>query len=176
MTSNNHSILGYEEYSLEELAEAFVFPAHLTDEERAQADAEIRAYRFLVMQQMPKEVKIQGQLLGLKFRMEDYLKQKVYNQSFTFGACLQEYLNCLGKTPMELAAEIQIAPTKLNQILNNQVNPNIGLAYRLEKHSSKWIPALLWWQLVAKKIEFDIQKDTKNRKREGNKVHFQLAI
>jgi hypothetical protein len=34
---------------------------------------------------------------------------------------------------------------------------------------------LLWWQLVIKKMEYDIQKDTKNRKREGNKVRFTLS-
>jgi phosphomevalonate kinase len=39
----------------------------------------------------------------------------------------------------------------------------------------KKIPALLWWQLVTKKMEYDIQNDTKNRKREGNKVRFTLS-
>jgi plasmid maintenance system antidote protein VapI len=175
MTSNNHSIFGYEQYSLEELAEAFVFPVNLTDEERALADAEIRAYRLHHLAQMPKAVKVRGQLLGLKFRMEDYVKQKVYNQAFTFGACVQMYLDYLEKTPTELATEIQIAPAKLATILKNQAHPNPSWAYRLEKHSGKLIPALLWWQLVAKKMEYEIQNDTKNRKRAGKKVNFELA-
>jgi hypothetical protein len=165
----------YEKYTPEEQAEAYVFPANLTEEERRIMNAEMKELRMQQLAEMSKEDKIRGQLLGLKFRMQDYVKKSAYNQSFTFGVYLQEYLHWSEKTPTELASEIQWQPAKLNLILSDKVTPPMSLMYRLEKHSGALIPALLWWQLVTKKMEYDIQNDTKNRKREGNKVRFTLS-
>jgi hypothetical protein len=165
----------YEKYTPEEQAEAYVFPANLTEEERRIMNAEMKELRMQQLAQMSKEDKIRGQLLGLKYRTQDYVKQNVYNQSITFGACLKEYLQLSEKTLEELASEIQWQPAKLNLILLDKAIPPMFLAYRLEKHSGDLIPALLWWQLVTKKMEYDIQNDTKNRKREGNKVRFSLS-
>ncbi len=165
----------YEKYTPEEQAEAYVFPSNLTEEERRIMNAEMKELRVQQLAEMSKEEKIYGLLLGLRYRTQHYVKQNVYNQSFTFGACLQEYLRLSEKTVEELASEIQWQPTKLNLILADKVMPPMFLAYRLEKHSGSLIPALLWWQLVTRKMEYDIQKDTKNRKREGNKVRFSLA-
>ncbi len=54
--------------------------------------------------------------------------------------------------------------------------PNIPLVYRLEKHSGRLIPALLWWKIFTKKMEAYIQNDTTRRLFEAGKVHFQLAF
>jgi hypothetical protein len=165
----------YEKYTPEEQAEAYVFPANLTEEERRIMNAEMKELRMQQLAQMSKEEKIWGQILGLKYRMARYARQSAYNQLFTFGIYLQEYLHWSEKTPAELASEIQWQPAKLNLILSDKVTPPMSLMYRLEKHSGALIPALLWWQLVTKKMEYDIQNDTKNRKREGNKVRFTLS-
>ena len=42
--------------------------------------------------------------------------------------------------------------------------------YRLESHSGEQIPALLWWKLLVKKLEFDITNNKEQSEVEKEKV------
>jgi hypothetical protein len=125
---------------------------------------------------MSDNEKLQSNLSRLKFQIEDYLQQDTYSDDHSFSAFLKQYLKILSKKQVAFAAEISLHPTKLNQILKHRVMPNLALVYRLEKHSGGLISALLWWKLVAKKMEADIINDNESRLSEARKVRFQVSF
>jgi DNA-binding XRE family transcriptional regulator len=163
-------------YTDKELAEAHIFPTNLSVSERKDIDDEMKTLRLQRLALMSESQKLQGNLLGLKFQIEDSIQQNTYSEKNNFSTYLQAYLRILDKKQVDFAAEIGLHPTKLNQILNNKTMPNISLMYRLEKHSGGFISALLWWKLLTKKMEADIINDTRKRQFEADKVSFQLAF
>ncbi len=163
-------------YTDRELAEAHIFQSDLTAEEKAKADIELKDLRMSRLKQMIDKQKLYADLLRLKFKMEDCIHHENEDTLFSFGVFLQEYLHILNKKQIDFANEINLHPTKLNQIINDKTNPNIALAYRLEKHSGGFITALLWWRLAAKKIELNILNDYSTRKKEADKVIFELEL
>jgi plasmid maintenance system antidote protein VapI len=171
MTNEKKSI-----YSEQELAEAHIFAHDLSPVEKIEADKEMKLLRLQRLVAMSDNQKLQSNLLRLKFLMEDAILQEVYSEKHSFSAFLQAYLKILDKKQVDFATEISLHPTKLNQIINNKVTPNIPLVYRLEKHSGGLISALLWWKLCSKKMEADIKNDTTRRLFEAEKVHFQVAF
>ena len=171
MTNGKKSI-----YLEQELAEAHIFAHDLSPIEKTEADKEMKLLRLQRLVAMPDNQKLQIDLLRLKFLMEDAILQEVYSEKHSFSAFLQAYLKILDKKQVDFATEISLHPTKLNQIINNKVTPNIPLVYRLEKHSGGLITALMWWKLCSKKVEADIKNDTTRRLFEAEKVHFQVAF
>ena len=162
-------------YSDKDLAEAHVFAHNLSPIGKSEAEKEMKLLRFQRLAIMSDNQKLQSDLLRLKFLMEDAIMQEVYSEKHSFSTFLQAYLKILDKKQVDFAAEISLHPTKLNQIINNKTMPNIPLVYRLERHSGGLISALLWWKLLTKKIEADIENDTTKRLFEAGKVHFQVA-
>jgi hypothetical protein len=169
-------MMNYKNYTDQELAEAYIFPSELNEEEKKIADAELKKLRFERLYQMSDAQKQAADILRLKFQIEEYLKNGFYNQTYSFAAFLQEYIRIVSKKQIEFAFEINLHPTKLSSILTNKIDPNIALIYRLEKHSNDIIPAILWWRLWIKKIENKIVNDTEMKKREGYKVRSSLSI
>jgi hypothetical protein len=158
-------------YTNQELAEAHIFPSELSKVEQEIADAELKKLRFEMLNQMSDSERLWGDLLRLKFQIEESLKKEPYSEKFSFATFLQEYVRVLGKKQVVFANEINLHPTKLSSILTNKIDPNIALTYRLEKHSNGLIPAILWWRLWIKKVENDMLNDTETRKKEANKVN-----
>lgn len=153
----------FEHLSEQEMAEAIVFPHELTPDEKVAADAEIKRLRMSRLGQMSDTQQIYAELLRLKFQVEEYLKHGKYEEQYSLGAFLRKYLAVLGRKQKEFAAEINLHPTTLNQILNDKADANASLVYRLEKHCNGLISATDWWNLHAKKIEADIQNDRESR-------------
>jgi plasmid maintenance system antidote protein VapI len=163
-------------YSEQELAEAHIFAHDLSPVEKTEADKEMKILRLQRLATMSDNQKLQSDVLRLKFLMEDAVLQEEYSEKHSFSAFLQAYLKIVDKKQVDFANEISLHPTKLNQIINNKITPNIPLVYRLEKHSDGLISALLWWKLCTKKMEADIKNDTTRRLFEADKVHFHLAF
>jgi plasmid maintenance system antidote protein VapI len=162
------------ELTPEELVEAFVFPIEMTPEEKAASDAEMRAFRKMVLDNMTEKDYITSDVMRLWCLMHDYLQKGKYEKEHDFAVYLQQYIHAFKKKQIDFAAEIGLHPTKLNQILNGKAMPNAALTYRLEKHSGGAIKAQMWWQLIAKRIEYDITNDLDAKRREEKKVTFSL--
>jgi len=158
------------QYTAEELAEAFVFPHGLSKEEKALADEKLRKLRFELLKNRKKEDKIYSDLVRLWILIKEYVKTEIYNPSQSFGFYLGEYISIIRKSKKEFAQDLNIHYTRLSRILNNREEPNIEMCYRLEKHSGELIPALLWWKLMIKKQEYLILQDHETRKIEAAKV------
>ncbi len=158
------------------LADAFVPPHDLSEAEKSGADAELKRLRMLRLGEISDNQKLYAELLRLRYLMEDYLLYGQYTEAFSFGAFLKKYLHIVGRTQKDFASEISLHPTKLNQILNGKIDVNIALVYRLEKHSGGLVPATLWWNLHAKKVEAGISHDHAGRRQEAGKVMHALVF
>ena len=157
-------------YTDEEIADSMLIPADLTEEERQQADEELRQFRFELLKNRTEKERIFSDLLRFRYQIEHYLENDFYNEDYSFGKQLEEYARILKRTKKQLSEDLDIHYTRLSRIINNREDPNTELAYRLEKHSGDLIPALTWWKLVSRKQEYFISKDQKTRKREAARV------
>ena len=157
-------------YSDEEIADSMLIPADLSREERAKANAELKAFRFKLLNNMNEEQRIYSDLLRFKYQVERYLRDSEFDKSKSFGKLLAEYAHVLRMSKKKLSEDLGIHYTRLSRIINDKENPNIQLAYRLEKHSGELISAISWWQLVSKKLEYEIKMDKVTRKKERSKV------
>ncbi len=157
-------------YTKAELAEAFVFPSDWSEEEKAQADKEIWEHRKQRLLNRTPEQNIFSGLLRIRYQLEDYVHSKGYDKEQSVGKYLSAYMRVVGQKQKEMAANIAIHPARLSRILNNKERLSLTLAYRLEVHSGDLIPALLWWKLVQKEMEFEIQSDTTQKELEKKHV------
>lgn len=149
----------------EEIADSMMLPADLTQEQRAQADAEIRAFRFKLLSERIEAQRIYADLLRFRYQMEDYLATSDYDERMKFGTQLSEYIRILKRTKKQVSEELNVHYTKLSRILNDREAPNVEFMYRLEEHSGELAPALLWWKLWMKKQAYDLMRNTEARER-----------
>jgi hypothetical protein len=159
----------------EEIADAMLLPADLTEEEAERVNKEIRDFRFKLLASMTEEQRIYADLLRFRYQTETYLKQKSYQPAMKFGSRLDEYTRILNRTKKEIAADLGIHYTKFSRIINSRETPNLALMYRLEIHSGNLIPALFWWKLLMKEKAFEIVNDTETKKIESAKVKNALS-
>jgi len=159
-----------QQYTEEELAEAFVFPHALTEEEKKKADQELWEFRKKRLQEMTPEEKIYSGLLQIKYQIKAYVESEYYDENKGVSTYLREYMRVVAKTQKELAEDIAVHPTRLSRILNEKEKLSLAIAYRLEGHAGDLIPAILWWKLMQKEVEHEIRTDEKIRKREKKRV------
>lgn len=163
-------------YSPEELAEGYVFPTELSEAEARALREEIRRVREERLRQSGEKERIFADLVRLKLQMRDYIQDRHFDPDMHFGSFLGEYLRIIGRSQKDLAADIGIHPSRFNRILHDREDPNIELVYRLEKHSDRVLPALLWWRLLVKKQEYHLKIDEQARERAARKVKNELKL
>lgn len=117
-----------------------------------------------------------GSMLQLKFRLEEYIDNREFDDKLTFGYFLKEYLQLIHKKRNEFAAEIDIHETLLSQLINNHRAPSESVIIRLELHSNNAIPATYWYRLVEKQKEHFIGTNKELRKMEKRFVKNPLRI
>lgn len=144
------------EYTPEEIAESLVFPGTKNPKKREAMLSELRKFRKEVADAQTGKSKTISQLLQLKFLMEDYLNNDTFNKAFCFGYFLQEYIQRLGKKNKEFAEEIGIDPTELSQVINKRRKPTEKLVFRLEIHSNRNFPAIMWLKLLEKERMYEL--------------------
>ena len=165
-----------DKYTDKELADSFVFRNKLTPRQRAEANAELDAKRKELRQAItPKEILL-SRLLQLKYQIADYLDNPNYDNARTFGFFLKGYVEMLNKKNKEFADDIDINQTELSQILNNHRPPSEKVIIRLELHSNKIIPAIMWHRLVEKEKEHKILTNAELRKKEQEHVRNAVAV
>lgn len=108
-----------------------------SDEERVSESSSLMEYRSKRKKQLPKEQIIRAKLMQLKFKMEDYLKQPVYDKQNHFSEFLQYYIDTIYSKRNEFANDVDISPVKLSQILNNHREPQDEFILKLMIHSEK---------------------------------------
>lgn len=74
-----------QQFTPEELAEAFIFPVKLSTKQQKLADQQLSEALKKSREKMTKEERLAGSLMGLKFRMEDYFKVDKPKEDYSFG-------------------------------------------------------------------------------------------
>lgn len=143
-------------YTPEEIAESMVFPGAKATKEREAILSEFRDLRKRISDNQTEKSKTISLLLQLKFIIEDYLEVSSFNKSYYFGYFLKEYITRLEKKNKEFAEEIDIDPSELSQVIHKPRKPTDKLIYRLEIHSNKNFPALMWFKLLEKQRAYEL--------------------
>lgn len=157
-------------YSDEELVDAMLIPADLTEKESLELAKEMKAIRMQKLGKTTVEDQILADVMRLKFQIDNYLKKEIFTFDKTFGKYLAEYIQILRRNRKDISNELAIHYTKLSRIINDREEPSIELCYRLEKHSAELIKAELWWNLIIKKQGFILSKDKETKILEQQKV------
>jgi plasmid maintenance system antidote protein VapI len=145
------------EYSPEEIAESIVFPGTKDPKGREAELSEFRKFRKKMADKQSEKSKLISQLLQLRFLIEDYLETETFNKNYYFGFFLKEYIIRLEKKNNQFAEEINVNPTELSQIINKHRKPTEKLIFRLEIHSNRNFPALMWFKLLEKERAYELK-------------------
>lgn len=164
-----------EEFTIEEIAEAYLFSGDLEKNEQTEME-EFRRLRAKALLERTEEQRLLSELMRMKLLMRDYFERSGFEEVFSFSKQLEQYIKILGRSHKEFAEDIGLHPTKLSRLLNDRENPNIELTYRLETHCGNIIPAVYWWKLLAKRIEEDVRTDDETRQMEKQRVRNQLKF
>ncbi len=145
-----------DKYTPKEIAESLVFPGTKDKKEREATLTAFRQFRKKIADKQTEKSKLIAQLLQLKFIIEDYLSANTLNKDFYFGYFLKEYISRLEKKNKEFAEEIDVDPAELSQIINKHRKPTEKLIFRLDIHSNKNFPALMWFRLLEKERTYEL--------------------
>ncbi|MHA4811485.1 hypothetical protein ACX0G9_25520 [Flavitalea flava] len=145
------------EYTPEEIAESFVFPGPKAPKEREALLETFRQHRKKVSDKQSGKTKLISQLLQLKFLIEDYIKSEKLNKDYSFGYFLKEYITRLEKKNKQFADEINVDPAELSLVINKHRQPTEKLIFRLEIHSNRNFPALMWFKVLEKDRAYELK-------------------
>ena len=81
-----------EKYTDEEIAEGFMIPETLTEEEQKISDEEFRKIRFRLLNNRTEKQRLMSEITRLRISIKVYLEQEIYDPSFSFGQKLEEYI------------------------------------------------------------------------------------
>lgn len=118
-----------------ENAEFGVDSRYASDKERELDGTELMEARLMRMKNLSKEQIIRAKLLQLKLRMEEYLKNPVCDKRNYFSEFLKLYIDTIYSKRNLFAKDIDIAPVKLSQVINNHREPGEDFIMKLMIHS-----------------------------------------
>jgi plasmid maintenance system antidote protein VapI len=165
-----------EQYTDEEIVDSVLFNEELSAKEQRTVDKEFRKLRLEHLKSLTAKDRLIGDIIQMKVLIKKYFRQDRYNEQYSFANQLKAYIKLTNRSNKEIAANLDIHPTKLSRIVNGRDTPNIELMYRLEKHSDGELPAHYWWRLHSKELEFQIKTNLEQKLKEGEKVSDYLDI
>jgi hypothetical protein len=93
--------------------------------------------RLIKMKNLSKDQINRAKLMQLKLKMDDYLKQPVYDNQNHFSDFLKTYVDAIYSTRNKFAQDINITPIRLSQVINNYREPKDEFIMKLMIHSEK---------------------------------------
>jgi len=163
-------------YTPEDLAEAIAFPVSLSKMQKKTAAKQLAEARRKTQKDMSEVERMSLSILQLKFQLEDYIQNKMFDADKTFGSFLKQYVESLNIKRKQFAEDISIDEALLSQFINEHRMPPDYIAIRLEIHSNNSIPANYWFKLVEKQREHELNNDKEIRKKEKRFVHRKILL
>jgi hypothetical protein len=108
-----------------------------TTKERAHDAVALMEARLERIKELPREQIMRAKLLQLKLKMENYLKEPVYDQQNHFANFVEAYVDTLYLKRSEFARDINVTPVFLSQVINNHREPKEEFILKLMIHSEK---------------------------------------
>lgn len=161
-------------HSPEEMAEALVFPHTESKSEKEAFMFEFRVFRKALSEKQTEKNKRISRLLQLKYSIEDYISSPDFIKDHFFGFFLKEYISRLEMKNKKFAAVIDVDPTELSQIINKHRNPTDKIIYRLDIHSNRNFPAVMWFRILEKDREALLLHNTELIEKEKRHVKRKL--
>lgn len=105
--------------------------------ERESEAASLMEARLMRMKNLSKDQIIRAKLMQLKLKMEDYIKQPMYDGKNHFTDFLKTYVDTIYSTRNKFAHDINITEISLSQVINNHRDPKDEFLKKLMIHSEK---------------------------------------
>jgi len=123
--------------TIQEEFEFGVDSRYTSKKEREQDSIALMQARLERMKNIPKEQILRAKLLQLKLKMENYLKEPVYDNQNHFAYFLETYVDAIYSKRSEFARDVNITPVFLSQVINNHREPKEDFMLKLMIHSEK---------------------------------------
>ena len=108
-----------------------------SNEERESDATALMEARLMRMKNLSKDKITRAKLLQLKLKMEEYIKNPVYDNHNYFSDFLKNYIDSIYSKRNAFAKHIDIAAVSLSQVINNHREPNDEFIKKLMIHSEK---------------------------------------
>ncbi|MDT0650789.1 hypothetical protein [Autumnicola edwardsiae] len=106
-----------------------------SEKEKEQERNALIAARQKRFRERPESEKLVGNLLQIKYQIENYLNNPAYSNKNSFPKFLSMYVDTLYKKRKDFASDLDINPIILSQIINNHRDPKEEFLIRLIVHS-----------------------------------------
>lgn len=108
--------------------------------------------------------------------MQDYIIQNNFDSAIGFSYFLKQYMDRLNKTGKELAADINVDPAEVSNVINNKRKPTERLICRLDIHSNHSFPASVWLGILEKEKISRLMNDKKFFEQERKHVVKKIPV
>lgn len=108
-----------------------------TTKEREHDAVALMQVRLERMKGLSREEILRAKLLQLKLRMQNYLKEPVYDDQNHFAQFLETYVDAIYSKRSEFARDISVTPVFLSQVINSHREPKEEFILKLMIHSEK---------------------------------------
>lgn len=110
---------------------------YTSNKERESDATALMEARLARMKNLSKEQITKAKLLQLKLKMEEYIKNPVYDNHSCFTEFLKLYIDSIYSKRSTFAKDINVAPVSLSQVINNHREPKKEFIMKLMIHSEK---------------------------------------
>ncbi|HLF65618.1 MAG TPA: hypothetical protein VI603_17780 [Saprospiraceae bacterium] len=108
-----------------------------TTKEREHDSVALMEARLERIKKLPREQILRAKLLQLKLKMENYLKEPVYDNQNHFANFLETYVDTIYSKRSEFAKDINVTPVFLSKVINSHREPKEEFILKLMIHSEK---------------------------------------
>lgn len=108
-----------------------------SNKERESDATALMEARLKRMKNLSKDQITKAKLLQLKLKMEEYIKNPVYDNNNYFSGFLKLYIDSIYSKRSIFAKDIDVAPVSLSQVINNHREPKEEFIMKLMIHSEK---------------------------------------
>ena len=135
-------------------------------ERKSEATALMEA-RLKRMKNLSRDQIIRAKLVQLKLRMEEFIKQPVFDNRNYFSEFLKSYIDTIYSKRNLFASDIDITPVRLSQVINNHRKPKDEFIKRLMIHSENIYENVcafnnkIWYQVYFHQIICDTMSKQK---------------
>ena len=128
MTKNKKSIMDVE-YGIDS--------RYKSKEERESDATALMEARLMRMKNLSKDQINKAKLLQLKLKMEEFIKNPVYDNHNYFSDFLKIYIDSIYSKRSTFAKDVDVTPVSLSQVINNHREPKEEFIMKLMIHSEK---------------------------------------
>jgi hypothetical protein len=152
MTENKKNIMNTE-YGIDS--------RYKSNKERESEATALMEARLRRMKNLSKDQITKAKLLQLKLKMEEYIKNPVYDNHSYFSDFLKLYIDSIYSKRNTFAKDIDVAPVSLSQVINNHRKPKEEFIMKLMIHSEKVYKNVcefhkkIWYQVYFHEIICD---------------------